>query len=822
MRNMRIRIVSNLLVIGFIKSALLSASTFASDKAPFKYVWGTAHHILPKTHSDESGYFSLCEGNDGRIYVGTAKYNHNAYLVEFDPITTEQRIVIDAHKACGLDAKGYAAQAKIHTRNFVGPSGIIYVGTKQGYAKEGDNSKYPGGYLITYDPRNDKSSNLGMPYKEQGIADVVADEDRGLIYVVTCEDQHWMKYNVTTKKFTEIGPILTPYATTLVGADGKAHALTKDFHLATYDPSTGKVIERKIEINGKQLIRPNKSAIPTWNLATDGHTAWLILMNDATLISINLSSKINKVTGLNHGPMLEGEGPDSRSALTIAPDGKIYTLISVKNKTGFGNHRLHHLCRYDPIEKIHEDLGVLAVKNPDFFNFNPVNGKKPPWSHGYHTLPDGTLTPLHNHMALIAGRDNTLYATIIYPFTLLKIDTYKKQLDAPSPSKKYFQKIHQQLDRVEKNLPQLTALGELAAERYDKGGLIGFHWFGTTLEQELIGRSGGLMHIGFDRPWKEKKLRTDEEKAQDIAVLAWDSDPKPNELKRLQNIKDSGQYLLGFGSKRNPNLAKHIKLCDSWVDSDTEAKDLSPGKLNHVMNAVSGWVWMAEFIAAHTRKGRMPPVWKSWVMKDGRAWSDRFFRKTKYHKEFSVPPIQEGVLGKEYLHRIRSQLSALENTQSPAIHQFAKTIVAEKRAGRRTLVASSGHMVMNYVGKFSDSMWADNVEVHENLESQLNNFKKKSTRDGLVLRLGYFGLSNKIDALFKEKKNRVLLMTAENPLPEFSSYLNYPERVDLGLAFGDACVPIEGYPISLFPPSGVVKAVAYEALNIEILDDLKN
>ena len=286
--------------------------------------------------------------------------------------------------------------------------------------------------------------------------------------------------------------------------------------------------------------------------------------------------------------------------------------------------------------------------------------------------------------------------------------------------------------------------------------------------------------------------------------------------------KDSGQYLLGFGSRRNPNLAEHIKLCDSWVDSDTEAKDLSPGKLNHVMNAVSGWVWMAEFIAAHTRKGRMPPVWKSWVMKDGRTWSDRFFRKTKYHKEFSVPPIQEGVLGKEYLHRIRSQLSALENTQSPVIHQFAKTIAAEKRTGRRTLVASSGHMVMNYVGKFSDSIWAENVEVHENLESQLNNFKKKSTRDGLVLRLGYFGLSNKIDALFKEKKNRVLLMTAENPLPEFSSYLNYPERVDLGLAFGDACVPIEGYPIPLFPPSGVVKAVAYEALNIEILDDLKN
>ena len=25
------------------------------------YVWGKAYHILPETHSDESGYFSLCE-----------------------------------------------------------------------------------------------------------------------------------------------------------------------------------------------------------------------------------------------------------------------------------------------------------------------------------------------------------------------------------------------------------------------------------------------------------------------------------------------------------------------------------------------------------------------------------------------------------------------------------------------------------------------------------------------------------------------------------------------------------------------------------------
>src|SRR5688500_8868112 len=95
---------------------------------PPKYLRAKAYHILPETHSDESGYFSLCEGLDGKVYVGTAKYNHNSYLVEFDPKTEKQRVVLDTNAVAGLTASGYAAQSKLHTRNFVGPSGKVYVG----------------------------------------------------------------------------------------------------------------------------------------------------------------------------------------------------------------------------------------------------------------------------------------------------------------------------------------------------------------------------------------------------------------------------------------------------------------------------------------------------------------------------------------------------------------------------------------------------------------------------------------------------------------------------------------------------------------------
>src|SRR5438876_905691 len=197
-----------LLGIACLTATSLTSSEPAAKKAtaPFHYLQAKAYYIPPETTTEESGYFSLCEGRNGKIYVGSAAYGRNSYLVEFDPTTEKMRIVLDTHKLVGLPLTptGYAAQSKLHTRNFVGPSGKIYVGSKQGYptAKEketGHIATYRGGYVMTYDPKTDRAVNLGMPMplddkrqppeaKEgEGVIDVVADEGRGLIYVITCE-----------------------------------------------------------------------------------------------------------------------------------------------------------------------------------------------------------------------------------------------------------------------------------------------------------------------------------------------------------------------------------------------------------------------------------------------------------------------------------------------------------------------------------------------------------------------------------------------------------------------------------------------------------
>jgi hypothetical protein len=406
--------------------AFSQSKELTSAKAPFPYVWGTAYHIMPGTHTDESGYFSLNEGKNGKIYVGTAAYGFNAYLIEFDPKTGKQRIVIDTNKLCGLDVKGptYAAQAKIHTRNFVGPSGKIYVGSKQGYRRgKDDTADYPGGYVMVYDPETDKAENLGMPYKGEGVIDVTADEGRGIIYVVTCEEQHWMRYDLETKKYRELGPLLTPYAATLLDSEKRARAITRDFKLATYDPTTDKVSIAAISIDGKPLTAEPKLGPACWDVTADGKTAYMIRMSEAVLYRIDLSGDEKNVTGTNLGKLIEGKNYDSRGSLIVGPDGKVHALVRVDNESKFGTGYLHHLITYDPIGKKSIDHGVLTVKNPDFFDFGPdKNGKQKPWTHGFHKLPDGTLTPLHAHMALIQAKDGIFYATIIYPFTLLKME----------------------------------------------------------------------------------------------------------------------------------------------------------------------------------------------------------------------------------------------------------------------------------------------------------------------------------------------------------------------------------------------------------------
>ncbi len=413
-------------------AVLLAGLTHASEKDALaqQYLQARAFHVLPETHNNESGYFSLCSGNNGRVYVGTAKYDENAYLVEFDPKTETQRIVIDVNKVCGLTDKGYKAQAKIHTFNYVDSSGIIYVGTKQGFMRPGrgdDPWDYPGGYVLSYNPKTEQTKVLGqVPFKGHGVADVVLDEKRNKAYVVTCEDTGrfglWCELDLETGRFKGIGPLTTLFSTTVINRDRIAFTITFDGNIASYNPAAGKTRERGIMCQGEPVKYGGGHGVQYMTLARDGKTGYFADMQDARLYELDLSTDQGDVQAIDRGKLLQGEGLDVRPSLHFGPDGKLYTAILRTEKAVADGKSisLNHIVRYDPATAQSTDLGVLVVENDDFFDFSAVDTSKYPY-HGFRRLPNGMLAPTVTCLALDVAADGTIYCTTLYPFGLMKI-----------------------------------------------------------------------------------------------------------------------------------------------------------------------------------------------------------------------------------------------------------------------------------------------------------------------------------------------------------------------------------------------------------------
>src|SRR5438034_1194911 len=125
--------------------ALAPAASSAADPSTTKRLPATAYVVPKETAPEGEGYFSIIEGLNRRLYIGTHANAVNSWLVEFDPATKAMTIAVDTYKAIGQKSPpGFARPAKIHTRNNVGASGKIYFGTKQGYPGKGEKREdYP-------------------------------------------------------------------------------------------------------------------------------------------------------------------------------------------------------------------------------------------------------------------------------------------------------------------------------------------------------------------------------------------------------------------------------------------------------------------------------------------------------------------------------------------------------------------------------------------------------------------------------------------------------------------------------------------------------
>jgi hypothetical protein len=116
---------------------------------------------------------------------------------------------------------------------------------------------------MSYDPKTQTSENLGMPMpltaqqrakgktEGQGVIDVTSDESRGILYVITCEDQHWMLFDIKSRTYRDLGVVLKDQPNTIIDARGRGTAITSDYQIARYDPQSDSVSVSPLQVGGR-------------------------------------------------------------------------------------------------------------------------------------------------------------------------------------------------------------------------------------------------------------------------------------------------------------------------------------------------------------------------------------------------------------------------------------------------------------------------------------------------------------------------------------------------------------------------------------------
>ncbi|MHB0936190.1 MAG: hypothetical protein ACYC6A_07340 [Armatimonadota bacterium] len=394
-----------------------------------------------------------------------------------------------------------------------------------------------------------------------------------------------------------------------------------------------------------------------------------------------------------------------------------------------------------------------------------------------------------------------------------------------TPAGEYAAFVLRCCDETEARIPELTALAEQVAEMHAGGGMLGVIWEPPSStgpqgpQYEIKGRSGGLGAFDVNLA---KQANAD--RSKDVAIIGWQRAPEPGDLEILKKYREK-YFIIAFGPKELPGLAEHVKLCDAWIDTGLGADDRAvalpdgtrAGQGNALVNALNAWAFLGELTAALTRKGKTPVLLKSHAWEDSKAWNTRYRGKMNFHDDLQIKPIPAGTVSREYLNQLRDLVTTFAATQGPAIDHTAGLIVEELKQGKKTVVAQTGHTTFELVGKYEDAAWAQPVVLYETA-GRIKQYPELTADGALVLRLGYSGMEPALAEVLKQKKQRVMIITSNHDArPEYKVPDDYAPVIDMGWAFGDACVQIEGYPIRVFPPSGVMQMVAYEAVNVRVL-----
>ena len=412
------------------------SATFAlgAEPAPERWIDATAYVVPKETATEGEGYFSIIEGHNERLYIGTHANAVNSWLVEFDPTGEDMKIVVDAHEAIGIDLRGFGAQSKIHTRNNTGKlTGRIYFGTKQGYPAEGEvREDYPGGYPMVYDPATGQTRVYPIPVPHHGINSITPDESRGVAYVSTCADHRpgpgenaiFLKLHLESGEYRELMDTGHYYGFIVVDYLGRAYHPILGGDIARYDPRSDRLERLKQTIDGQPPTEATRLALTdprpdpiNWDISPDGKTLYAQPMSGNGLYAYDLTAEGDVLPGRSLGTLVPGADSTDCRAMCAGPSGTVWCAVT-ENVDGV---HLLHLVRYRPGDLPPVDLGVVNVSNPDFTEFTDGNGDALPFHSGFMNMSNGKTITRYVILGVCEARSGDVHILAMHPYSVLRV-----------------------------------------------------------------------------------------------------------------------------------------------------------------------------------------------------------------------------------------------------------------------------------------------------------------------------------------------------------------------------------------------------------------
>lgn len=270
--------------------------------------------------------------------------------------------------------------------------------------------------------------------------------------------------------------------------------------------------------------------------------------------------------------------------------------------------------------------------------------------------------------------------------------------------------MEQAIAHTERLMPDIIKAAEGAARRWIDGGNLYAAGDGCATD-ELFYRAGGLITLrrigAFEQNHNGSQVRWDKVPEQSVILYAMHRNADPGILlfDDLGHLMFERDTVVFFGSSRWLACKRSVEALRKrlppsrlfFIDTDlpqetsfTTSDGRRYGDYAGMVTAIHAWAFTAELIAACTRQDKTPGIWPSGAIPGYEAWEAKY-QQTKFHDDFTVRPIEAGVLGRRYLQILREQVQSCA-ASGPQI-QAAARLLSGVPADRAVYTLVDSHLL---------------------------------------------------------------------------------------------------------------------------------